>query len=53
MREINTDFNYSPTYTEYQEVEIWVEIFLPISWYNLKLLSPAKLLVEKSVLLTG
>ena len=34
-------------------MKIWVEIFLRISWYNLKIISPAKLLVDKSVIPTG
>ena len=41
--------HFPPTFTEYQGVEI----FLRVSWYNLKVLSPSKLLVEKSVLPTG
>ena len=53
LGEISAYCNYSPTCTEYQGVEIWLEIFLRISWYNLKVLSPAKLLFKKSVLPTG
>ena len=53
LAKISVDCNYSPTCTEYQGVEIWVEIFLCISWYNLKVLSPAKLLVDKSMLTMG
>ena len=52
-REISAYYYYSPTCTDYQGVEIWVEIFLRISGYNLKVLYPVKHLVEKSVLATG